>query len=46
MDNNLPILVLNLWQRNDLRRALSGEKTGTLVTSKLPDHLAAKLPGD
>ncbi|HEX9617333.1 MAG TPA: UMP kinase [Anaerolineales bacterium] len=39
MDNNLPILVLNLWQRNDLRRALLGEKTGTLVTSKLPDQL-------
>lgn len=45
MDNNLPILVLNLWKRNDLRRALLGEKTGTLVTSKLPEHPAEKSPG-
>src|SRR4030067_377680 len=29
MDNPLPILGLNLWQRNDLRRALLGETTGT-----------------
>ena len=32
MDNNLPILVLNLWQTEDLRSALYGEKVGTLVT--------------
>lgn len=32
MDNNLPILVLNLWGRDALRRALYGEKIGTLVT--------------
>ena len=31
MDNNLPILVLNLWNRDDLRRALMGEKIGTLL---------------
>jgi uridylate kinase len=31
MDNNLPILVLNLWNPDDLRRALFGEKVGTLV---------------
>jgi uridylate kinase len=31
MDNKLPILVLNLWNPDDLRRALIGEKVGTLV---------------
>jgi uridylate kinase len=31
MDNKLPILVLNLWNPEDLRRALFGEKVGTLV---------------
>ena len=33
MDNNLPILVVNLWNDNDLERALRGEKVGTLVTA-------------
>ncbi|MCJ7661963.1 MAG: UMP kinase [Anaerolineales bacterium] len=33
MDNNLPILVLNLWNPEDLRRSLFGEKIGTLVTA-------------
>jgi uridylate kinase len=33
MDNNLPILVLNLWNRDALRLALYGEKVGTLVTA-------------
>ncbi len=33
MDNNLPILVLNLWKKDDLRLALYGEKVGTLVTA-------------
>ena len=32
MDNHLPILVLNLWQPDVLRRALHGEPVGTLVT--------------
>lgn len=32
MDNNLPILVLNLWNPDALRMALYGEKVGTLVT--------------
>ncbi len=31
MDNELPILVLNLWDETSLRRALSGEPIGTLV---------------
>lgn len=33
MDNNLPILVLNLWEQDALRRALFGEKVGTLVSN-------------
>jgi uridylate kinase len=33
MDNNLPVLVLNLWNPDDLRRALYGEQIGTLVTA-------------
>ena len=35
MDNNLPILVLDLWGRKQLRRAMYGEKIGTLVIGKL-----------
>jgi len=31
MDNDLPILVLNLWNPDALRQALFGEKVGTLV---------------
>jgi uridylate kinase len=34
MDNNLPILVLNLWNPEDLKAALYGEKVGTLVNDK------------
>ena len=33
MDNNLPILVLNLWNPEDLRGSLFGEKIGTLVSA-------------
>jgi uridylate kinase len=32
MDNNLPIMVLNMWNEDDLRRALYGEPVGTLVS--------------
>jgi uridylate kinase len=32
MDNHLPILVLDLWQSDSLRRALFGEAVGTLVS--------------
>jgi uridylate kinase len=32
-DNNLPILVLNLWDEDALMRALRGEQTGTLIHS-------------
>jgi uridylate kinase len=37
MENNLPILVINLWNPTDLRRALFGEPVGTLVTSLAVD---------
>jgi len=33
MENNLPILVLNLWDDNALNKALHGESVGTLVTN-------------
>ena len=33
MENNLPILVLNLWDPQALESALRGEQVGTLVTS-------------
>ena len=32
MDNHMPILVLNLWDREALRLALYGEEVGTLVS--------------
>ena len=32
MENELPILVLNLWDENALRRSLVGDKVGTLVS--------------
>jgi uridylate kinase len=34
MDNHLPILVLNLWQMDSLKRALFGDKVGTLVSDE------------
>jgi uridylate kinase len=33
MENNLPILVLNLWDSKALINALHGERVGTLVTA-------------
>ncbi len=33
MENKLPILVLNLWDPDALRRSLLGEPVGTLVTA-------------
>jgi len=32
MENKLPIVVLNLWDKTALRRLLLGEQVGTLVT--------------
>lgn len=33
MENELPILVLNLWDRKELLNALEGKKAGTLVST-------------
>jgi uridylate kinase len=33
MDNNMPILIVNLWDPSALRNALVGRKTGTLVSA-------------
>jgi uridylate kinase len=33
MDNNLPILVLDLWQEGSLIRALRGETVGTIISN-------------
>jgi uridylate kinase len=35
MDNNLPILVVNLWDPSALEQALRGGKVGTLVTNQV-----------
>ena len=32
MDHDLPIIVLNLWQKDSLMKAVQGEPVGTLVT--------------
>ncbi len=34
MDNEMPILVLNLWNEHDLRDALLGKPVGTLVSAE------------
>ncbi len=33
MDNDLPILVLNLWQEDGLEKAMVGEPVGTIITA-------------
>lgn len=33
MDNDLPILVLNLWQEEALEKAMVGEPVGTIITA-------------
>lgn len=33
MENDLPIMVLDLWQPNSLERAVLGEKIGTIISS-------------
>jgi uridylate kinase len=33
MENNLPIVVFDMNQQGNLRRVVTGEKVGTLVTS-------------
>jgi uridylate kinase len=34
MENNMPILVLDLWQPSSLERAVAGERIGTLIQGK------------
>jgi uridylate kinase len=36
MDNNMPILIVDLWDPSALRNALTGRKTGTLVSAAPP----------
>jgi uridylate kinase len=31
MENDMPILVLNLWEADSLPRAMSGESVGTVI---------------
>ncbi len=31
MDNNMPIVVLNLWDEGSVQRLVSGETVGTIV---------------
>ncbi len=33
MENRLPLMVLNLWEEGALKKALTGEKVGTLVVA-------------
>jgi uridylate kinase len=33
MENDLPIVVLNLWQKGSVRRLLTGEAVGTIICS-------------
>jgi uridylate kinase len=37
MDNNLPIMVLNFWEEDDLLNALKGKDVGTVVSRGLGD---------
>jgi uridylate kinase len=32
MDNDLPVIVLDLWEENSLEDAVTGKKTGTLIS--------------
>jgi uridylate kinase len=34
MENNMPILVLDLWQPGSLERVIGGERIGTLIYGK------------
>ena len=33
MENQMPIIVLNLWQDDSVRQAVLGKKVGTLICS-------------
>jgi uridylate kinase len=32
MDNNLPILVMNMWQMDNLINAVLGKQVGTIIS--------------
>jgi uridylate kinase len=32
MDNNMPIIVFNLYEKDNLKRIIYGHKVGTLVS--------------
>jgi uridylate kinase len=32
MDNDLPIIVVDLWQPNSIERAIMGESIGTIIS--------------
>jgi uridylate kinase len=32
MDNDMPIVVIDLWQPNSLERAILGEAIGTVIS--------------
>jgi uridylate kinase len=32
MDNDLPIIVVDLWQPNSIERAVMGEAIGTIIS--------------
>ena len=36
MDNKLPILVFNMMQQGNIKRAVSGERIGTVVQAGRP----------
>jgi uridylate kinase len=42
MDNNLPIIVFDLWEPNSLERVVLGERVGTIVTSALSAERGGK----
>jgi uridylate kinase len=37
MDNNMPIVVFNLFETGNIKRIVSGEQVGTIVSST--EHL-------
>ncbi len=44
MDNNLPIHVINLWDEDALRQAVTGEPVGTVISSVVPGVAAPGRP--
>ena len=38
MNNNLPIIVFNLWESGNMKRVVLGEELGTLIHGKPEDR--------